>query len=72
MGRKAKRMNEAQARQALEVAEEAFKTFNSIYSLIHDDHRKAASIVGRYHTIWLFLQRFKDLMELEMERVCLD
>jgi len=67
MGRK--KMNREQAEKALEAVEDSFKTFNSIYSLIHDNHPKSARNVRKYYTVWRHLREFLDLMELEVERV---
>lgn len=68
MGRKAKKMSEAQARVALKAVKNAFKEFNSIYSLIDDSHPKSSQIPQKYSNVWYYLRRFKDLMELEVER----
>ena len=71
MGRKVKRLSEEQAREALAVVEESFKIFNSIFYLVHRNCPKTLRMPREYRKTWDQLQRFKILMELEVERACL-
>ena len=69
MGRKAKRLNARQVEMAVSATGEALQALNRINDLIHG---KNARLVRKYCTTWLHLQQLLDLLELEVERACLD